>query len=462
MNLNNRLLTIIGLIGVATALNAFREIKISTDLVNKNNELFTEIYNYGFPIVLMNYSKKSMLSKKGLNVNTFDHMTYFPDWSYEEKVKPNVDTFYSSLWLDLSDGPIVVNVPATERYYILPALDAYTNIFSDVGTRTTGSVAHLFVYTGPEWEGEIPKGMEEIKCPTNMVWIMGRIEGRNTVEDVKAVKKLQDDIYAKPLSEWDNKNYKYNLPSEVFPYEMSALEFVESLCLESFITEMSYLMAQNPPPVEDQPIISKMKEVGINIGDSYSLGSLSIVERELYKFVPENVQDSWVIKERNADKEPWKFYKRDIGTYGTNYKRRAYIASIGFGANLPSDTVYPMTTVDKKLDPLCGQKKYILHFDKDQLPFVNGFWSLTCYNSNGYLTHNDINRYAVGDRDYIQFNEDGTLDIYLQNTKPDGVPINNWLPTPKDDSFSLVLRMYWPQKGVFSVNYELPSVTLRD
>ena len=105
------------------------------------------------------------------------------------------------------------------------------------------------------------------------------------------------------------------------------------------------------------------------------------------------------------------------------------------------------------------KQKYIIHFSKEQLPKVKGFWSLTCYNNEGFLVNNPINRYEVGDRDSLAYNDDGSLDLYIQPSKPEGVPENNWLPSPKDKRFSLLMRMYWPKEEMFSDDYKLPIVT---
>ena len=86
-----------------------------------------------------------------------------------------------------------------------------------------------------------------------------------------------------------------------------------------------------------------------------------------------------------------------------------------------------------------------LHFDKGQTPPVNAFWSTTMYNAKQAFVANPINRYAIGDRDRLKFNKDGSLDIYIQHDSPGKDKESNWLPADAG-SFNVVMRLYWPKE----------------
>ncbi|AZQ64995.1 DUF1254 domain-containing protein [Flammeovirga pectinis] len=459
VNLKSKLFISSTLIMACIGLNAFKEFSVSDSEIARRKEIITKAYNYGFPLVLMEYSKKAMLTKTQTKANEFNHVSTFPDWKFRDVVRPNLDTYYSNAWLDLSNGPVVVTVPATKRYYLIPALDAYTNVFSSVGTRTTGTKAQKFVYTGPNWSGKVPKGMQQIKCPTNMVWLLGRIEVHNQKDGETIVADIQDEIYIKPLKCHRKVTYRSNsFSSEIYTAKEPPIDYVKNLSIEEFFTKMSYLMKINPPAKSDSVFIEELKEIDFEIGDGFSLGMFSDEEKEIYSNIPEEVQAKWDENSYGEQTKSWNFYKENIGNYGINYEHRAYISAIGLGANLPEDAVYPMTTVDKNLEDLNGEYNYVIHFAKEEIPSVNGFWSLTCYNNNDFLVHNELNRYAIGDRCNLKFNKDGSLDIYLQAQKPSNYTSINWLPIPEDATFSLVLRMYWPKKEVFKSNYQLPCV----
>ena len=144
--------------------------------------------------------------------------------------------------------------------------------------------------------------------------------------------------------------------------------------------------------------------------------------------------------------------------YGIDYDFRSFIAYFGLGANLPEDAVYPSTTIDSDGNPLDGSEKYIIHFEKDDLPPVNAFWSLTAYDKRDLLVENPINRFAIGDRDKLTFNKDGSLDVYIQNSNPGADRESNWLPSPIEGRLNLTLRLYWPKQEALDYSWQTPAI----
>ena len=130
---------------------------------------------------------------------------------------------------------------------------------------------------------------------------------------------------------------------------------------------------------------------------------------------------------------------------------------VGLGSNLAEDAIYPITRVDADGAKLTGANRYRLHFEADELPPVHAFWSVTMYSTQQFLVKNPIGRYALGDRDPLQFNADGSLDLYLQNADPGPDKRANWLPAPPD-GFSLVMRLYSPKKAVIDGSWSPPPV----
>ena len=94
------------------------------------------------------------------------------------------------------------------------------------------------------------------------------------------------------------------------------------------------------------------------------------------------------------------------------------VAYIGIGANTIEDAVYPSAVTDADGKPFSSENRYVLHFNKERVPPVRAFWSLTMYNERQNLAANPIDRYAIGDRDKLAFNPDGSLDIYISAIRP--------------------------------------------
>jgi hypothetical protein len=133
-------------------------------------------------------------------MNALLHVRAFPTPDSKTVVRPNFDTLYSLTWLDVSKQPVIVTVPAAaERYYLLPLMDMWTDVFAVIAERTTG--AGHFAVALPGWQGSLPQGVGRIDAPTPYVWIIGRIETRGA-GDYPIVHKVQDGLRVTPLSEW--------------------------------------------------------------------------------------------------------------------------------------------------------------------------------------------------------------------------------------------------------------------
>lgn len=154
-------------------------------------------------------------------------------------------------------------------------------------------------------------------------------------------------------------------------------------------------------------------------------------------------------KKAGADVNGWMF-SIHTGQYRTDYLQRALITAIGLGANRPQDAVYPTSEVDGTGRPYSGANKYVIHFPKGQTPPTDGFWSITMYNADYFFVDNPLNKYTVSPRNALRYNDDGSLDIYVQNASPGKDKEANWLPAPSD-KFILMMRLYWPREKAPSI-----------
>src|SRR5262249_726308 len=146
-----------------------------------------------------------------------------------------------------------------------------------------------------------------------------------------------------------------------------------------------------------------------------------------------------------------------LGASGRDSFSRPVAALVGLGANLPEAPISPRVKEDTDAQPLNGATRYLVHSHKGQLPPVNAFWSLSMYNPEQFFVQNPINRYAIGDRDKLKFNDDGSLTINIQHESPGKDKESNWLPAPKD-SFNVFMRLYWPKKEILDGAWKAPGV----
>lgn len=424
-----------------------------------------DAYIFGYPLVLMDVTRQVMTAcpsagPKCAPMNRFGHMPAFPDHTFTDVVSPNADTLFSAAWLDLSKEPMVLSVPDTKgRYYVMQMLDAWTNVFAAPGPRTTGTAKADFAIVGPGFKGKLPAGLKKIESPTNLVWIIGRTQ-TNGKTDYKAVHAIQAQYKLTPWSAW-GKSYTppATVPVDPRVSKEAPVEQVEKMDAKTFFARLNALMQGNPPAAADAEAVKRFAAIGLDPAKKFSIEGLDLAAKSaLEKGVKEAHQEIMTAARKPQGKvvNGWALMS-DVGIYGTNYLYRAAVARVGLGANLPEDAIYPMTRVDAASKPLSGQNRYVMHFAKDQIPPVNAFWSVTMYNNQQFFVENPLNRYAIGDRDRLIFNPDGSLDIYIQQESPGKDKEANWLPAPKD-SFNLIMRLYWPKKPVLDGTWTPPPV----
>jgi hypothetical protein len=426
----------------------------------------TDAYIFGYPLVLMDLTRQAMTNfakpgENGAPINQLGNKRTFPEPADTAVVSPNADTLYSFAFLDLTREPMLLSVPETgKRYYLMQMLDAWTNVFAAPGTRTTGSGKCDFAIVGPTSKGALPDDVKVIKSPTSMVWIVGRTQ-TNGKEDYAAVHAVQDQYKLTPLSAWG----KPGTAAGSAPVDPSVdmktppVEQIAHMDANTFFSRLNALMKSNPPAAVDAEALKRFAPLGVAPGKTFDLKKLDpAVAKNLEEGVSSGLAKivAEAKKPRGKVINGWEFMT-DVGSYGTNYLWRAIVALIGLGANLPGDAVYPRATKDAGGAPLTGANDYAIRFAKGQLPPVCAFWSITLYNSRQFFVPNPLNRYAIGDRDKLKFDDDGSLYIYIQNQSPGKDKESNWLPAPKD-SFGLFMRLYWPKKEILEGAWKPPAV----
>lgn len=416
-------------------------------------DIGVDAYIYLFPLVLMDTTRRQAVNVElGQAIgrgpmNVFTHVPIFPPADFRDIVRPNFDTLYSITWLDLTKEPMVVAAPDTQsRYYLLPMLDMWTDVFASPGKRTTGTGAGRFAVVPPDWRATLPEGVERIDAPTPYVWIVGRTQ-TNGSKDYEAVHKVQAGYTITPLSQWGK------APEPVKPSIDPAVDMktapmiqVAGMSAVDYFGYAAELLKVNPPHITDQPIIARMRRIGIEPGKSFDVNTADVAVKRALERAASDALKAMKQKIPTLARvvNGWQMNTDTMGVYGNYYLKRSIVALVGLGANLPEDAVYPLNLGDADGKPLTGLNKYALHFAKSEIPPVEAFWSITLYDKDGFPTANPINRNAIGDRDELKFNADGSLDLYFQNESPGKEREANWLPAPTD-AFNLTMRLYAPK-----------------
>ncbi|WP_146104774.1 DUF1254 domain-containing protein [Tenacibaculum sp. SG-28] len=431
--------------------------------------LVTQAYIFGYPMMTMEYThliSSNVKSDNGMGkgpINQWGNMHKFPKAGFTDVVRPNLDTYYSVIYADLSKTPLYLHIPATERYYLMPILNAHGDVIKSLGTRTTGQKALDIALVGPSFKGEIDDDLMVIRSSTSLNWMLGRVAVKNDEDGKAEIANFQSKLIAKPLAERNNKDYA--LPKGVVNPDLVNLvpmDLVDDMDITTYLNKVMQLLVTNPPYKADQPLFTALKTVGITPGGSFDMSQFSPNVQQKIKNIPFFVQAQFSKMTANPPVENlqngWNVITSGLGEYGTNYFLRAYVTKIGYGANQSVDAIYPNAAVDANGDNFNGSNQYILHFDADKMPPAKGFWSLTMYDKKGFLVDNAINRYNLGNMKDLTYNKDGSVDIYIQFDAPVGKE-SNWLPSPKTgEEFELTFRMYYPGPSVLDRTFEMPGV----
>jgi hypothetical protein len=419
-----------------------------------------DVYIYGYPLVTLEMTRRvttNTAAPAGMRapMGQFAHARKYPPITYRDIPGANADTLYSSAWLDLAQEPYVLKIPDAEgRYFMVPMLDGWTDVFQAPGTRTTGDKSQTYVITGPRWKGELPKGVTQYKSATNMVWIVGRTYSTGTDEDYKKVHSFQDKLALIPLSEY-GKGKDYTPPSgKVDPnvdVKTPTKEQVIKMDAATYFKLLATQLKDNPPTPADAPMVVQMAKIGLVPGKDWDISMLDPAIAEGVATAPKAALAKIMAHAPNAGKmvSGWQI-TLPAGVYGTNYLQRALLNLQGPGWNRPEDAVYPIARVDGEGKPLSGAHSYVVHFAKGEEPPVKGFWSLTMYDAEGFFVPNPLDRVNLSQRDKFNLNGDGSLDLYIQKDSPGKDKEANWLPSP-DGDFGIMLRLYWPNEKAPSI-----------
>lgn len=425
-----------------------------------------DAYIYGYPLVLMEMTRRVMTNVSAPDptsqkapLGQFVHVNTLPTAHYRQVSFPNIDTLYSLAWLDLSVGPMVLHVPDTHgRYYLMSIHDAWSDIIAVLGKRTTGTRAADFAIVSPGWTAPLPAALKVIVAPTNLVWIIvrTRVNGRT---DAPTVDAIQQGYQLKPLSAW-GRHYTPSraLVDPAVDGVTPPKDQVAHMDAATFFRTLATSLHANPPHAVDGLMLAKLAGLGIIAGQRFDYAALDLVTQQaLQHAVPmAQAQIQAEIGRIGEVVNGW-VCGLGLGRYSTDYVRRAAVACFRLGADLPADAFCLHTEMDGAGAPLFGAYNYVLHFAPHRTPPVNSFWSLSMYGPDSFFVDNPIDRYAIGNRDALQFNPDGSLDIYIQHDVPDPEKQANWLPAPAGN-FTLILRMYWPKPDVFNRTWTPPAL----
>src|SRR3984893_4855565 len=382
MNRNSTSLTFGILLSSALAQAAIAQGAPGTITEAEAHAIGVDAYVYLYSLVSMDVTRKQLTNVEpgkgvGAPMNALFSFPAYPTAEMKQVVRPNFDTLYTVGYLDLTKEPMVVSAPDTGgRYYLLPMLDMWSDVFASPGWRTTGTQASNYVVVPQGWrpdlrdrlieEFRLPKETQRVDAPTPYVWIIGctRTDGPS---DYDAVHKIQAGFKITPLSEWDKpaKPVDVKLDPSV-DMKTPPKTQVDTMPAGRYFASAAELLKLQPPHLTDEPIIAQMRRIGFETGKSFDIDKVGPAVKKGLEGVPEEAQKlmEWKTATLARVASHWSMNTDTMGVYGNYYLKRAIIAQVGLGANLPEDAIYPLNLGDEAGRPLDGASKYSIHFEK--------------------------------------------------------------------------------------------------
>lgn len=438
--------------------------------------LGAEGYLFGVPLVLMDLTRSESTTRH-MPENQLRRARYTPTADFREVVRPTVDLLYTSAFIDLAQGPWVLRLPPNpDRFEVFSLLDAWTDVYAAPGTRTHGGAGGSYLLAGPDWRGEVPAGMRLLRGSTRMAWLIGRTQVAGT-QDLPRVHQLQDGVSLMRIGQHTpdaeapatSPAYSPANPTATPPAKPSAsatspaapaaspLAVLRAMDTQAYFTRLALLMKDNRPRPTDRPMVMKLERLGLSPGQPPAWGWLDHASVALGRWIADH-RLARELAEPRQTVAGWQTPPDLLGRFGTAYSIRAAVAMVGLGANLPEDAMYPTAQVDGTGQPLDGSHRYRIRFAPGQLPPVSAFWSVTAYGSDDFLQEVASKRHAVGSRDALVVNADGSLDLLVQAEPPPAAWRANWLAVRAGERFTLTARLYGPQEPALQRRWHMPPV----
>ncbi len=432
--------------------------------VDQARNIAKEAYIFAYPM-LENY--KTMYSQAvdaGSSgylapFNRFAHFRQLLGPEFTEIVAPNNDTLYSLAWLDLGTEPLVLQIPDFgNRYFVVQMVDMYTHNIEYIGARTTGFQGGTFLLAGPGWEGQSPEGLDVVRrSESRFVFLLERTAVSGP-DDVANVHTLQDRFELMPLSDYLGRPAPDPAPLPDFPpYDADKARSIE------FIGYLNFLMQYAEIHPTEEALFARFARIGIGPGQTFDAEALDPARREAIAAGVEEGHRAIQQASMSIGREinHWTLIGEGFGYRSMmqgKYLLRAAAAMRGLYGNNPEEAYNFMGPRDADGDPLdASRHRYVIHFQVP--PPVRAFWSISMYKLPETLfVENPIHRYIIGDRTPgLRYNQDGSLDVYIQHESPGPERESNWLPAP-NGPFLLGLRIYWPEQAILDGEWTPPPI----
>ena len=379
---------------------------------------------------------------------------------------PNPDVLYSSAWLWLSDGPMVIYIPPMdEHWYSVQIEDLFMNNVGYLSSRTIGNDGGYYLIADQHWSGALPWGVRDIvRVPTDTAWVLLRIAATQDNQH-QVMASYQSRFRLLPLERYlENPRRALDQPSKAqqggVPLPKALPEMRGTL---DYFRVVNQLLRRIDIPATENGLMAMLDLAGFGSGrvfapERHPEQLRAAVERGAR--IGERILRDMRFRPTAVDANGWSYAPLHLGLYGSDYLLRAISAYGGIGANIVEEAVYPNAYYDSAGQLLNGAHDYQLRFLRGHYPAADAYWSISAYDAqSNALLANPINRFGIGSKtEDLSYDDDGSLLIHLSSSEPlDSKLRANWLPIGHQ-GFYLVARIYSPLPEALNGSYSMPAI----
>ncbi len=414
------------------------------------DEQVENLVNRSYQYVAM-YNVNNKFAQKQGEWNTVLADTSLKDHTMREIARPNNDTYYTSVLMDLSQEPIIIEVPVFDSKYVSLMVTGYDHFVNIPMTTRLGDfkkVEKVLFYTSRSkgYNGEKIKGIDRyFEATGDFVSAIFRVMPHaNETERYKKVIKSMLSVKLISLSEFQDKEN-----STVADIQFPLVGKTDADIFENNLLEVMQFVFNHttfdPSYPDDKALLEVYKPLGIVPGNNVEESSLNKIDGKKFREVSLEIQQKWLSTLSDTEKlkelQPKMFQPKGK----TDLETVIAVSVVGPIGVPMEEAVYPQVSTTNG-EQMTAKHDYVIRMSKDELPPANAFWSLTLYDlEQGFFIPNDHKKYSVGENAGMKLNEQGGIEIYIAAQKPDGVPAENWLPIERKDlNLSPQIRVYVP------------------
>jgi hypothetical protein len=427
----------------------------ATTAVELSDEQIENLVRRSYQYVAMyNVNNKFALTQGGWNTVNAD--TQLKDHTMQDIARPNNDSLYIGVMLDLAHDAMIIDMPAFDSKYVslmITAYDHYVNIPMSTGEGDFDKPEKMLLYTA-RTEGYGSEKIEGIdryfEATGDFISAVFRVMPHaNEPERFARIVEQMKQTAIVTLSEYQGGDAKRVVDIDFPDVGQKDADIFENNLLEVMQFVFNHTTF-DPQDELDRELLAAYEPLGVVPGREYDPNAVAKIDGTRFREIADQVFKSEVPKATDAEFQAENLLKLFQPKGKIPLEAQVFQSIIGPIGQPAQEALYPSIVTDDD-QPMNASHDYVIRMGPEEMPPARAFWSFTLYDSkNGWFMPNDRKKYSVGENGGMKLDDDGGIEIYIAAEQPEGVPEENWLPLVRGDyEIDVILRLYNPDLDAF-------------